>query len=148
MAKYTPKIQAGAAPKGGGIPTPTVPTGTVLFSFRYVDFSIPELRLDQVSPGYFEQFVAKLIQVSKFTTREFQTDRGICRALHSHSFDFGLCNVPAGYAHINPLALWYGKHWQFSITVNEHGRIFGFFEGDVFYVVWFDPTHHVDPKRK
>ncbi|NOU68206.1 hypothetical protein GC096_29695 [Paenibacillus sp. LMG 31461] len=35
------------------------------------------------------------------------------------------------------------KPWQFAISVNEHGRIHGFFIGNVFNVVWFDPNHQL-----
>jgi hypothetical protein len=31
--------------------------------------------------------------------------------------------------------------WQFEISSNEHGRVHGFFIGNVFNVVWFDPKH-------
>ncbi|MFH5185697.1 hypothetical protein ACHHV8_25320 [Paenibacillus sp. TAB 01] len=33
------------------------------------------------------------------------------------------------------------KPWQFEISANEHGRVHGFFIGNVFNVVWFDPRH-------
>lgn len=38
--------------------------------------------------------------------------------------------------------------WEFKITANKHGRIHGYFIGNVFYVVWFDPKHLLcKPKR-
>jgi len=33
--------------------------------------------------------------------------------------------------------------WQFSLTANEHGRVHGYFVGNVFYVVWLDPDHQL-----
>lgn len=33
--------------------------------------------------------------------------------------------------------------WQFSLSQNEHGRIHGYFVGNIFYVVWLDPNHEL-----
>ncbi len=33
--------------------------------------------------------------------------------------------------------------WQFPLTSNQHGRVIGFFIGNVFYVVWLDPDHRL-----
>jgi len=33
--------------------------------------------------------------------------------------------------------------YQFSISVNKHGRVHGFFIDNVFYIVWFDPNHRL-----
>jgi hypothetical protein len=38
--------------------------------------------------------------------------------------------------------------WQFSVSVNKHGRVCGFLIENVFYVVWLDPGHDVYPKKR
>ncbi|WP_018664660.1 hypothetical protein [Heyndrickxia acidiproducens] len=40
------------------------------------------------------------------------------------------------------------KPWQFAISANEYGRVHGFFIGNVFYIVWFDPEHKLYNKKK
>jgi hypothetical protein len=37
--------------------------------------------------------------------------------------------------------------YQFSLSSNEHGRVHGFFIGEVFYVVWLDPEHQLYASR-
>ncbi|HOX41196.1 MAG TPA: hypothetical protein PK263_03305 [bacterium] len=38
--------------------------------------------------------------------------------------------------------------WQFGLTVNQHGRVHGYFVENVFYVVWLDPKHELCPGQK
>ena len=38
--------------------------------------------------------------------------------------------------------------WEFSLTANKHGRVFGFFVENVFYIVWLDPDHKLYPRKR
>ncbi|ELU7233491.1 hypothetical protein SCL96_003408 [Escherichia coli] len=37
--------------------------------------------------------------------------------------------------------------YQFAVSRNEHGRVHGFFIGNVFHVVWLDPHHRLYPGK-
>jgi len=123
------------------------PKGNLLFSFRYVDVSNEKFRLSRCKDGYLDKLVERLQEISRHLTTQLQSDQGLRRVLRSHSFEFSRSTEPAGFIHVRPPDMWAGREWQFSISVNEHGRIHGFIDGDVFYVVWFDPDHLLDPKR-
>ena len=33
--------------------------------------------------------------------------------------------------------------WQFSLSSNEHGRVHGYFVGNIYFIVWLDPEHNL-----
>ena len=37
--------------------------------------------------------------------------------------------------------------WQFQLSANEHGRVHGFFIGNIFYIIWLDQDHKLYPRR-
>jgi hypothetical protein len=36
---------------------------------------------------------------------------------------------------------------QFNLSVNEYGRVHGFFIGNAFFVRWLDPEHALYPRK-
>ncbi|MCP6040932.1 hypothetical protein NL354_18735 [Klebsiella pneumoniae] len=65
-------------------------------------------------------------------------------ALKSHCIEWKTTSEPDGFTHLNEQFQSYTPY-QFAISRNEHGRIHGFFIGNVFYVVWLDPNHQLYP---
>ena len=59
--------------------------------------------------------------------------------LRCHHHEWIKTTEPKGFGLKGQLADCQG--WQFQITSNEHGRVHGFFIGEVFFVVWLDPQH-------
>lgn len=111
----------------------------IAFSFKYLDRRKP-FDVDGMSPAYFLILVDRLKSVCGMTTDEFR--RG-GKSLHSHQIDWNRTTRPDGFDCLNAtfreqIA---DDCWQFSLSVNEHGRVHGFLIVDVFYVVWLDPTH-------
>ncbi|RZV39959.1 MAG: hypothetical protein EVJ48_02985 [Candidatus Acidulodesulfobacterium acidiphilum] len=41
-----------------------------------------------------------------------------------------------------------GGEFQFALSSNEHGRVHGFFIGNIFCVVWLDPDHKLYKNKK
>ena len=77
---------------------------------------------------------------------DFRHQAGNPKALRSHAIDFAGTTAPSGFAHI-PKLHWESKGWQFELSLNKHGRVHGFLDGNVFNVVWFDPCHSLYAKR-
>ena len=143
MAKSKKKIPAIIAP-GGAIPTPALRPQKVRFSFEFLDFTNDKFHHSRCADGYFEHFCERLKNVSSLVVTEFCRNHSYQRVLHSHAIDFGRTTERQGFLTVRP-ERWEGRAWQFSITVNEHGRVHGFIDGDVFYVVWIDPDHLLCP---
>ncbi|MDZ4685721.1 MAG: hypothetical protein SH850_11700 [Planctomycetaceae bacterium] len=133
------KIPQATSPKGARIPTPPLRPQRVRFSFEFVDVAHEKFCLDKCPEGYLGQLLEKLKAISGMAAGDLR-DRSISRVLHSHAIDFARTSERAGFAHIRQ-ETWDGRAWQFALTVNEHGRVHGFLDNDVFYVVWLDPKH-------
>jgi len=65
-------------------------------------------------------------------------------ALRCHRHDWAQTTELNGFGLSGQLADCDG--WQFQLTSNEHGRVHGFFIGEVFFVVWLDPDHKLYKK--
>ncbi|HAK5374822.1 TPA: hypothetical protein H1V70_002142 [Salmonella enterica] len=86
----------------------------------------------------------RLKDLSTLTEREFIADRGA--ALKSHPIDWRETSEPEGFTHLNEQFQSYTPY-QFAVSRNEHGRVHGFFIGNVFHIVWLDPHHRLYPGR-
>ena len=64
-------------------------------------------------------------------------------ATRFHRIDFSDPKVSETGFGINHWEEYDDDAWQFSLSVNEHGRVHGFLIENVFYVVWFDPQHQL-----
>jgi hypothetical protein len=62
------------------------------------------------------------------------------KALRCHRVAWDETSEPNGFTSLN-LQLRDLPAWQFEISVNEHGRVHGFFIDRTFYLVWIDPEH-------
>lgn len=132
-------------PKPQLIPNQQNPNaGYPSFSFKYTRLTHEKFKIDDRDEKYFLKLLTRLQNLSQMKKQELVTSTSA--ALRCHTIDwrdtsetcFGIPNE----------ALIVDKPWQFSISSNEHGRVMGFFIGDIFYVVWFDPNHDLYSGRK
>ena len=114
------------------------------FSFKYYDPNHGHFHCRDRNVEYFtallarlktlcmEQVVALTTAVRNPTTRFHRIDR------QKHRVSAKGFGIP-GHPDFDDEA------WQFSLSVNEHGRVHGFLIGNVFYLVWLDPEHKLYP---
>jgi len=99
--------------------------------------------------GYIEKFSDKFKHICSLTRSKLPTETDE----HSHALDWEkVKRKPKNYSEIvNPQIEKGYRWWQFSITqgANQtgHGRVIGFFKGNTFYLVWFDPKYELFPRR-
>ncbi|MCK5211832.1 hypothetical protein KAJ89_03965 [Candidatus Parcubacteria bacterium] len=67
--------------------------------------------------------------------------------LRCHRIKFNDKNVTEDSFGIPNLEELDDEAWQFHLSTNEHGRVHGYFIGNIFSIVWLDPKHNLY-KRK
>lgn len=107
------------------------------FSFKYIKLDHDKFTINGREENYFKKVFGRFQDLSKMKKQELVTSHN--STLRCHTIDWGdtteqCFNIPNEEYLVD-------KPWQFSISANEHGRIMGFFIGNIFYVVWFDPNH-------
>ena len=112
----------------------------ISFSFRYIDAGNKKFCFTSQGADYFGKVLDRLKSLSHLTTSEFISDRSA--ALKSHPIDWRHTSEPEGFTHLNEQFQSYTPY-QFAVSRNEHGRVHGFFIGNVFHVVWLDPHHRL-----
>ncbi|GCY61455.1 hypothetical protein HmCmsJML079_03969 [Escherichia coli] len=141
------RIRSGkGANKQGHIVTTALPSvsPTINFSFRHIDANHEKFRFSAQNSNYFCKVLERLKNLSTFTAQELITERSA--ALKCHPIDWRHTSEPDGFSHLHEQFQNYTPY-QFSISRNEHGRIHGFFIGNVFHIVWLDPEHKLYPSR-
>ncbi|MEW6352668.1 MAG: hypothetical protein AB1646_26790 [Thermodesulfobacteriota bacterium] len=114
------------------------------FSFKHLDLQARgDFSLAHSKDGYAATLLERLRDMSSMTVDEFHKNR---RSLRAHAIDWGRTSQPDGFLHLNE-QLRNEPPWQFQLTSNEHGRVHGFFVGNIFYVVWLDPDHRLYPGK-
>ncbi|WP_312457389.1 hypothetical protein [Pseudescherichia sp.] len=139
------KIKAGKIPSSGDrivIRKPKNARTALSFSFQYIDSAHAKFGFEKQSAVYFCKVIERLQGMSSLTLLEFTTNRNA--ALKSHCIDWVRTSEPDGFAHLNEQFQSYTPY-QFAVSRNEHGRVHGFFIGDVFHIVWLDPDHQLYP---
>ena len=131
-------------PAGGGhvrpVSPPPPPRVTLGVSFRYLAIGGP-FGTAASGPGYLDALIGRLRDVCRMTAEEF---RQAGRSLRSHEIRWDRTSRPEGFGLPETIAA-AGVAWQFGLSANEHGRVHGLLAGDLFYVVWLDPTHQLYP---
>lgn len=98
--------------------------------------------------GYTEKFADKFKHLCSLTKDRLpsETDE------HTHPIKWETVkSKPRNYEDVvNPQLEGY-DWWQISITQGAkqtgHGRLIGFFVGNTFFLVWFDPAHMLYPRK-
>jgi hypothetical protein len=140
MAKIPP-----AKPPSGKIPTPSKPGHSGLsFSFKHFRNRDP-FQIENGGDGYPLALLERLKAVCAMSALEMKVSRS--PALRCHPIAWGETTQPDGFDHLNAFMREQTEPYQFEVSVNEHGRVHGFFIDDVFYIVWLDPEHALYPKK-
>lgn len=133
----------------GHIPVPTVQSGHVVFNFRYLKED-GEVSILQPKEWHGKNvgicaLVNRLKSITERTRTDIETDWGLQKQLHYHRIDFKDSGVTRSGFGLG-LRGADDNAYQFSITVNT-GRLHGFWEGNIFYVVWLDLDHRLMPGK-
>lgn len=139
------KINPTSPHSGGGkyVPAIEVPrNGGVSFNFKRLCIKGEKFDYRKRDVSYFLALVERLKSLCYMSRIELLTNRS--NSLRCHQIDF----LDSGVSEDTFGVL--GEDidndaWQMEISANAHGRIHGYFVGDVFYVVWLDPDHELCP---
>jgi len=110
----------------------------VHFSFKHLDLQHKKFSIDTRRAQYFQKLLSRLKDLSGLTRIEFQTNRS--SALRAHPITWERTSEKEGFMNLND-QLKEIPPYQFEVSVNEHGRVHGFFVDNIFFIVWFDPDH-------
>lgn len=117
-------------------------TERVSFNFRRLCEKEKKFCYTAREVNYFLKLLERLREICRMTKNEMvRINR---RALRCHEIDF---NNPITSENTFGIV---GDDvdddaWQFQLSSNEHGRVHGYFVGNIFYVVWLDPNHELFP---
>lgn len=113
----------------------------VSFNFKRLFQKNNKFRYDNRESRYFIKLLERLKNVSGMTRIGLRQ----CQGLHFHQINFRSRDVSEDSFGLGQDID--NDAWQISISVNEHGRIVGYFVANTFYVVWLDPEHELCPKN-
>lgn len=117
-----------------------VPSGILKFSFKLFDGSDEEVCPPAFANGYTQALMQRLQNLSSWMTSDFI---GPCqKAVRNHRIDWNKTQRPNGFTNLNEQFESY-EPWQFSVSVNQHGRVHGIIIDDCFYIIWLDCNHVV-----
>jgi hypothetical protein len=119
----------------------------ISFSFVHVtdddrDFSVKHAK----KQGYVEKLIARLKHFSNLEKRHLINEADG----HTHRIDWKKTSKPGfGFKGLNKQYDGY-EPWQIAVEEGVkghpgHGRIHGFFIGNIFHIRWFDPNHKLYP---
>jgi len=113
----------------------------VKLSFKFLDFTSPKFNFTGRQSTYFTSLLDRLKIVTNMKATELQ--QPYQRTLRNHAIDWTYAGcTEKGFGIRNHQQL-DDKAFQFSVSVNEHGRVAGALIDNTFYVVWLDPDHQV-----
>ena len=110
----------------------------ISFSFLHVHFNHRKFSFSNCTLAYFEKLLDRLKSPGSWSATSLQASRS--PSIRCHPIRWNETTEPDGFTHLNE-QLRSCTPYQFAVSVNEHGRVHGFFLKDIFYVVWLDPKH-------
>jgi hypothetical protein len=134
----------------GTIKTPAVPLDQrhLKFSLEYLQPHHPKFHITGCCDAFFAALINEVVRYQTFTVDAF-TDAS--PADHRHFIYFPETKEPNGFQGIDPSRdeeLWTDSAWQFALPGKIEGshlwRVYGFIDGEHFYIVWLDPFHALD----
>lgn len=121
----------------------------ISFSFVHVTDNDPDFSVRHAKKqGYVEKLIARLKHFSDLEKRHLINNADD----HTHPIDWKKTSKKGfGFKGLNTQFDGY-EPWQISIEEGSkghqgHGRIQGFFVGNIFHVRWFDPDHKLYPRK-
>lgn len=110
----------------------------ISFSLKYWDKLNKKFCVKKCGSKYFNKLLERFQSISELTTNQVRTSHADNLRFHLH--EWHKTTEPTGYSSL-PKHLKDTPPCQFQISSNEHGRVHGFFIGEIFFVVWLDPEH-------
>ncbi len=117
----------------------TIPTG-ISFSFRYYQDDKDKFSIRGKDAKYLASLLGRLRDLSKLTALELINNQS--KSLRCHVINWQDTTENNGFGIPNEEQL-VNTPYQFQISANEYGRVHGFFNENIFYVVWLDPEHNL-----
>ncbi len=115
--------------------------GLISFSWQFYDDRKAEFSVAQRARNYFIALLKRLRDYSSLKGGELVTRYSRSTRCHKIVFEDTIMpgfGIPGEENLVEfPFSL--------SLSSNEHGRIHGFFLGDVYHIVWLDPDHNLYP---
>jgi hypothetical protein len=118
-------------------PTELSPPEGISFSFKYYDASHNKFNCQGKDGFYWQTLANRLKDMSGLKALELR--QGGNKTLRCHSINW--TQVSENAFGIKGEEQLVDTPYQFSVSANEHGRVHGFFVGEIFYIVWLDPNH-------
>lgn len=112
------------------------------FSFSLFDNGDEEVCPEHFPAEYVQTLMQRLKDLSTWTLHKFMTDYS--KTVRNHTIAWSDTARPQGFKHLNTQLRAYVP-WQFSLSVNEHGRVHGIIIDEVFYIIWLDVNHKLYP---
>jgi hypothetical protein len=117
----------------------TIKDEYVNFSFKYLDSSNEKFKFDDKDCNYYTKLIMRIKDVSAMRALDLKSDRS--KTLKCHSIDWNHKKITETSFNIPGEDKIVSNPFQFALSKNEHGRVHGFFIGNVFFIRWFDPNH-------
>ena len=125
------------------------------FAFKHLHMGHQWFALSKCSTDFFEALFRQLKFYEEMSVDEFVQDNN---KENRHIIPWETTNLPEGFTHLEPNVAGTETARQFCLHEltphSEHKwRVYGFIDGETFYVVWLDPEHRLeyinkDKKRK
>lgn len=113
-----------------------------VFSFRFLKEDGDKFRYTNLNSDYFSKLLERMHDVSSMSANQLRNSSS--DALRCHRIDWKKDNVSEdGFGILGDDGFYDDHAWQMSISSNKYGRIHGFFDDNVFYVVWLDKNHNL-----
>jgi hypothetical protein len=106
------------------IPPPDTPL--ISFSFKHTVLNCPKFKIEGKNNQYFLKVIERMKALCGETALSLKREN---------------TSEKNGFKGKLPISRKDNPPYQISISGNEHGRLHGFFIGEIFHVVWFDPDH-------
>lgn len=136
-------VQTPTIPQSSGhIPGAALPpSGDVLFSFKYYEFSGKFSCLRQ-DGAYMDTVLGRFKDLSGVKPQEL-VNAG--KSWRCHPIEWEKTSEPQGFTNLPPQL---SDYTPMQIGLGKaKGRIHGVFSGDIFYLVWFDAEHQLWPEK-
>ncbi len=115
----------------------------ISFSFKYYHDGHSKFSCTEKEVIYWLTLLERLKALSSLTAQELLVNRSSTLRCHPIKWED---TSESGFGLPNEEQL-VDTPYQFSLSSNEHGRIHGFFIGEIFYIVWLDPDHLLYPAK-
>lgn len=144
MAKKKKKIDRGKLnnQNKGVIKAQKVEDDFIIFSFKYLDSNDSDFQFNRQQAAYYVSIIDRLKNICCIKTSEFTSIQGR-RSLRIHRINWGDTNVTKNGFGIPQRTELDDDAWQFSISVNAHGRVHGALVDNILFIRWLDPDHNL-----